>query len=572
MPISHGTATFLIACASALLVQWLSKKHSERQARRHQRRPATPRRHPASSFDANGGEFDYATANAANQHLFTHRHRRALVDTELHALVDAGAFEFHLTNPVPQTVDLHAYVQPASIDLPVTGSAFLVKEKVLPFRHRVVDLLHDLTLERKPLVGDGVVLLKGQTYLVYCGTVNLPPNTKGCLSPKSSIGRVDLLVRGVVDGIGLYDTVPGGSKRSLWLEITPRSFNVRIKEGLALTQLMVFRSCDDKEEEDERAQASSIWQRQRQGQQRGEAGEGEGAEEEDEEHNQRPLEGHSPLGAAEAYVGTEGQTLIFNEAGEPLPHQWENGALVLCLNVPQVTAGRARSGGHLASNQQADTIVGYEAIGTNEVVDLSCVGGHPWHKYFRRIELRDLEEVGGGSASGATGVGGGSSGGASSPTAHLHLASNRRLTLEKDRFYILATKVRCKCLTAGWGALTARPVAPTQLLKLAIVDGLEGGGANVVSRMEASCCSHYSEEGAPLVTAVSLLWCSLPRHCCLNDHWPIRNAFRCPFTCRRKWFRSHTTWASCGRTMPASSTLASGASFIPFPILSPYVA
>ena len=38
----------------------------------------------------------------------------------------------------------------------------------------------------------------------------MPPNTKGCLSPKSSIGRVDLLVRGVVDGIGLYDTHEAG--------------------------------------------------------------------------------------------------------------------------------------------------------------------------------------------------------------------------------------------------------------------------------------------------------------------------------------------------------------------------
>lgn len=90
--------------------------------------------------------------------------------------------------------------------------------------------------------GDGALLLKGQTYLVYVGKVDLPSHLRGHLSPKSSIGRIDLMVRGVVDGCGLYDTIPAGQKSDLWLEITPQSFNVRIRKGLALTQLMLFTS------------------------------------------------------------------------------------------------------------------------------------------------------------------------------------------------------------------------------------------------------------------------------------------------------------------------------------------
>jgi hypothetical protein len=47
----------------------------------------------------------------------------------------------------------------------------------------------------------------------------------------------------VVDGCGLYDIVPGdGQERELWLEISPRSFNVRVHEGTAVTQLMLFMS------------------------------------------------------------------------------------------------------------------------------------------------------------------------------------------------------------------------------------------------------------------------------------------------------------------------------------------
>ncbi|KAJ1493681.1 2'-deoxycytidine 5'-triphosphate deaminase-domain-containing protein, partial [Baffinella frigidus] len=160
----------------------------------------------------------------------------ALVDDHLHRLIKQGVFT--LSAP---SLDLAKYVQPASIDLPVHGPAYLVKEKVLPFKKKVRELLAGLILEEKPLSGDGAVLLKGQTYLVYWGRIVLPKGSRGCLSPKSSIGRIDMMVRGVVDGCGLYDIVPGdGVARELWLEISPQSFNVRLKDSIAVTQLMVF--------------------------------------------------------------------------------------------------------------------------------------------------------------------------------------------------------------------------------------------------------------------------------------------------------------------------------------------
>ena len=48
------------------------------------------------------------------------------------------------------------------------------------------------------------------------------------------------MVRGIVDECGLYDIIEGGQRRELWLEISPQSFNVRVKAGIALTQLMIF--------------------------------------------------------------------------------------------------------------------------------------------------------------------------------------------------------------------------------------------------------------------------------------------------------------------------------------------
>lgn len=120
---------------------------------------------------------------------------RALVDRHLLDLITKKSLAFPL--------DLKPFVQPASIDLPVSGRAFLVKEKVLPFQRRIKDILPQLVLQEHSLAGDGMVLLKGQTYLLECGTVALPAGCRGVLSPKSSIGRIDVMVRGVIDGGGL---------------------------------------------------------------------------------------------------------------------------------------------------------------------------------------------------------------------------------------------------------------------------------------------------------------------------------------------------------------------------------
>mmetsp|Transcript_30877 Transcript_30877/g.92673 ORF Transcript_30877/g.92673 Transcript_30877/m.92673 type:complete len:453 (-) Transcript_30877:195-1553(-) len=327
--------------------------------------------------------------------------REALVDVNLRELIDSGVFQYPADRY--QLGSLKEYVQPASIDLPVSGSIFLVKEKVLPFCRRVADLLSELVLEERSLKGDGAVLLRGQTYLVHFGKISLPAGHSGSLSPKSSIGRIDLMIRGIVDECGLYDTVPGGRAADLWFEITPQSFNVRIKEGLPLTQLMVFRDAADAK----------------------------------------------PVKMAETPV-------VFDGYGEPISPRMHDGRLILSLRVPDVhptaqlpeapspgrrpvattasayhtpprstskatpdrvaaadapeaapEAGGAKAAAVAHVSRESCDLVGYEAVATNEVLDLSKVGEHPAENFFRPVR---------------TSVRGG------------------RLTLEKDRFYILATK------------------------------------------------------------------------------------------------------------------------------------
>jgi dCTP deaminase len=136
-------------------------------------------------------------------------------------------------------LDLKQHVQPSSIDIPLGEKAYLIKHKFLPFQKEIETTARDLAIDTLDLT-TGANLLKGQTYLVPVLDVSVPEETHLRISPKSSIGRVDLFVRSVFDNYHYYDRVPSGAKGKLWLEITPQSYNVRVQSGLALSQLMVM--------------------------------------------------------------------------------------------------------------------------------------------------------------------------------------------------------------------------------------------------------------------------------------------------------------------------------------------
>lgn len=66
----------------------------------------------------------------------------------------------------------------------------------------------------------------------------------GQATAKSSVGRVDVLARLIVDGMDSYESFDprGLGKRSgdMYLEITPITFNVRVKPEISLSQLRLF--------------------------------------------------------------------------------------------------------------------------------------------------------------------------------------------------------------------------------------------------------------------------------------------------------------------------------------------
>jgi len=66
----------------------------------------------------------------------------------------------------------------------------------------------------------------------------------GQATAKSSVGRMDVIARLVIDGQHQYDYFDSAQKHSssgdMFLEIIPISFDVSVKEGIALTQLRLF--------------------------------------------------------------------------------------------------------------------------------------------------------------------------------------------------------------------------------------------------------------------------------------------------------------------------------------------
>ena len=134
-------------------------------------------------------------------------------------------------------------LQPASLDLRLSKEAYRVRSSFLPGReHTVRDRLKSLNAEPVSLAGKGAVLEKGIVYIArLMERLELRPNLSGAANPKSSTGRIDIFTRLIVDGGEAFDEVPLDYQGELWLEISPRSFSVRVKAGSKLSQVR-FRS------------------------------------------------------------------------------------------------------------------------------------------------------------------------------------------------------------------------------------------------------------------------------------------------------------------------------------------
>jgi dCTP deaminase len=144
----------------------------------------------------------------------------------------------------------------SSIDLHVTGEAYLLTEgSVKPSGGNYLQSLKTHGLARaldgsSKTKSNGFLLESRKTYLFKLkerlGTTNefKSADFYGQSTAKSSIGRLDVLARLIVDGSQLYEGFTPPSLREgngcLFLEVTPITFPIIVHEGDSLTQLRFF--------------------------------------------------------------------------------------------------------------------------------------------------------------------------------------------------------------------------------------------------------------------------------------------------------------------------------------------
>lgn len=143
-------------------------------------------------------------------------------------------------------------IDQSSIDLSVGDEAYKLKAgSVKPSGDQYLRRIRETGLvDRLEAETDGGYVLEPRnTYLfklresLYTGVLRDSP-LHGQATAKSSIGRVDVLARLIVDGMDTYEEFnPAGltvSTGEMFLEISPMTFPVRVKSGIRLTQLRLI--------------------------------------------------------------------------------------------------------------------------------------------------------------------------------------------------------------------------------------------------------------------------------------------------------------------------------------------
>lgn len=140
-------------------------------------------------------------------------------------------------------------IDESSIDLHLSGDGYeLVEGSVKPFGGRFI---HELTqtglAQRLPTPENGeFVLHPKRTYLFRIRERLEELNGSsiwGQATAKSSIGRIDVLARLVVNGMKHYEgfnPTKLGRQTEMFVEVTPITFPVRVREGCSLNQLRLF--------------------------------------------------------------------------------------------------------------------------------------------------------------------------------------------------------------------------------------------------------------------------------------------------------------------------------------------
>lgn len=135
----------------------------------------------------------------------------------------------------------------AAIDLPLGDEFWEMRGSCRTGnKYKVTDLIQKYSShpeETKSLGNTPILLKKGNVYLFKadCDLDLRETQVQGKATARSSIGRLDVLVRLLVDESDTFDFVEKDKEHKLYIEVTPISFDLEVKQGTTLSQLRLFK-------------------------------------------------------------------------------------------------------------------------------------------------------------------------------------------------------------------------------------------------------------------------------------------------------------------------------------------
>ena len=228
--------------------------------------------------------------------------------------------------------------QPASLDLRLGTVAYQLRASFLPFRKTIRQRLsrRQIDFTDPDLVIDTISLEHGATlqrdviYLVeLLESLDLPPSLRGRSNPKSTTGRLDIFTRIVTDNTPRFDEIEPGYRGPLFVEISPRSFPIRVQTGVSLSQLRLVR-------------------------------------------------GESAMSDDELRVAYAVHPLLYNDEDQPIPAEEAIRDGGLCMGVD-------------LSGRKTDGIIGYKAHANPQALDLGRVDFYDPLEFWEPIHDRNRD-------------------------------------------------------------------------------------------------------------------------------------------------------------------------------------
>ncbi|MBW7989515.1 MAG: 2'-deoxycytidine 5'-triphosphate deaminase [Planctomycetes bacterium] len=173
-----------------------------------------------------------------------------LCEKQINKLIESGSDTIRL-HKSPGHVFEKLRDGDAAIDIPLGDRYWEMKGSCRTgYRYGATDLIqkHSKHPEKPTSLGDATVRLEKRHVYLFKADCELDLRgirIKGKATGRSSIGRLDVLVRLLVGESDAYDFVDKDEKHDLYVEVTPISFDLEVKKGTALSQLRLFKGKED---------------------------------------------------------------------------------------------------------------------------------------------------------------------------------------------------------------------------------------------------------------------------------------------------------------------------------------